>query len=99
MEPVPRQTTPDAALACVDGAVVPVADAVIPVTDEGLLRGDGVFEVMRLYGGGPFAREEPLARMGRSAENLRLGFDRDAGAGDVRTLLEAASPGDGLLRL
>src|SRR4051794_27265381 len=86
-------------LACVDGAVVPVADAVIPVTDEGLLRGDGVFEVMRLYGGRPCALEEHLARMTRSAENLRLPFDPSVVAGDVRALLDAASPGDALLRL
>jgi branched-chain amino acid aminotransferase len=41
--------------ACVDGVLVPVAKAAIPVTDEGLLRGDGVFEVLRLYDGVPFA--------------------------------------------
>src|SRR4051794_29865550 len=86
-------------LACVDGAVVPVADAAIPVTDEGLLRGDGVFEVLRLYGGRPYALDEHLTRMTRSAENLRLPFDRTAVEGDVRALLDAASPGDGLLRL
>jgi branched-chain amino acid aminotransferase len=87
-------------LACVDGAVVPVADATIPATDEGLLRGDGVFEVLRLYGGRPFALREHLERMGQSAANLRLeGFDASAVAGDVDALLAAASPGDGLLRL
>ena len=57
-------------LACVDGAVVPVAEAVVPITDEGLLRGDGVFEVLRLYGGRPFALEAHLDRMERSARNL-----------------------------
>ena len=86
-------------LACLDGAVVPVADAVVPVTDEGLLRGDGVFEVLRLYGGRPFGLEEHLERMTRSAANLRLPFDRDAVAADVAALLSAAAPGDGLLRL
>src|SRR3954471_20922827 len=86
-------------LASVDGAVVPVAEATIPVTDEGLLRGDGVFEVLRLYGGRPYALAEHLERMTRSAENLRLPFDRGAVEGDVRALLEAAAPGDGLLRL
>src|SRR3954452_24318743 len=87
-------------LACVDGAVVPAADAVIPVTDAGLLRGDGVFEVVRLYGGRPFALDAHLARMEHSAGNLRLdGFDRSAVAGDVRALLDAATPADGLVRL
>src|SRR5438874_2268746 len=31
-------------LACLDGEVIPVENATISVTDEGLLRGDGVFE-------------------------------------------------------
>ena len=90
---------PAASLACVDGSVVPVAEAVIPVTDEGLLRGDGVFEVLRLYGGRPFALEAHLDRMQRSADNLLLPFDRAAMLGDARSLLDAASPGDALLRL
>lgn len=86
------------ALACVDGAVVPLAQALLPVTDEGLLRGDGVFEVMRLYGGRPFALEQHLARMTRSAANLRLPFERGAIAADIALLLDAARPGDCALR-
>jgi branched-chain amino acid aminotransferase len=45
----------------------------IPVTDDGLLRGDGVFEVMRVYGGTPLARDSHLARMAHSARNLLSG--------------------------
>jgi branched-chain amino acid aminotransferase len=85
-------------LACVDGAVVPLADACIPVTDDGLLRGDGVFEVMRLYGGVPLARERHLERMAHSARNLRLALDIGAVAGDIDSLLSAKEPGDALLR-
>ena len=86
-------------LASLDGAVVPVEEARIPVTDEGLLRGDGVFEVVRLYGGEPFALGEHLERMARSAANLRLELDVGVVEREARALLEAASPGDGLLRL
>src|SRR5436305_4130419 len=86
-------------LAALDGAVVPVAEARIPVTDEGLLRGDGVFEVVRLYGGRPYALDEHLARMTHSAANLRLPFDAGAVEADARALLDAAAPGDALLRL
>jgi branched-chain amino acid aminotransferase len=86
-------------LACLDGTVIPLAEARIPVTDEGLLRGDGVFEVVRLYGGAPFALDEHLARMTTSAANLRLPFAAAAMEADARALLEAAQPGDGLLRL
>jgi branched-subunit amino acid aminotransferase/4-amino-4-deoxychorismate lyase len=60
-------------LACLDGRIAPAAETFIPATDEGLLRGDGVFEVIRVYKGMPFALTEHLDRMERSAENLRLG--------------------------
>jgi branched-chain amino acid aminotransferase len=59
-------------LACLDGVVAPVEATFVPATDEGLLRGDGVFEVMRVYEGVPFALVDHLARMERSAANLRL---------------------------
>ncbi|HEX2087610.1 MAG TPA: aminotransferase class IV [Solirubrobacteraceae bacterium] len=84
---------------CLDGAIVAAEEAVVPVTDEGLLRGDGVFEVVRLYGGRPFALDEHLARMQRSAHRLRLPLDVDAVRADVDTLLAAAAPGDARLRI
>jgi branched-chain amino acid aminotransferase len=86
-------------LASVDGTVLPAEDAVIPATDEGLLRGDGVFEVLRLYEGRPFALDDHLARMERSAANLRLPVDIDAVRADVAALLDAGRPGDGLVRI
>jgi branched-chain amino acid aminotransferase len=86
-------------LACLDGRVLPVEEARIPVTDDGLLRGDGVFEVLRLYGGRPFALADHLARMERSAANLRLPLEVGAIRDDVGALLQAAGPGDALLRL
>ncbi len=46
--------TYDDSLASVDGAIMPALEARIPVTDEGLLRGDGVFEAVRVYAGTPF---------------------------------------------
>jgi len=85
--------------ACVDGILVPLAEARIPVTDEGLLRGDGVFEVMRLYDGVPFAREAHLRRMTGSAENLRLELDIAAVARDIEALLAELTPGDALMRV
>src|SRR5437870_4183964 len=86
-------------LACLDGELVPIEDARIPVTDEGLLRGDGVFEVVRLYEGRPFGLDEHLERMGRSASNLLLPFEGAQVAADVAALLGAAAPGDALLRV
>jgi branched-chain amino acid aminotransferase len=88
-------------LACLDGAVMPAADAVVPATDEGLLRGDGAFEVLRLYGGRTYALDAHLARLAGSAENLRLPLDLDAVRADAARLLAVAggAPDPGALRI
>ncbi|WP_354699622.1 aminotransferase class IV [Paraconexibacter sp. AEG42_29] len=86
-------------LASIDGAIGPAAAATIPVTDEGLLRGDGAFEVVRLYAGRPFAWDEHLTRLELSAGNLRLPVDVDALRADVDALLARAPGFDGQLRV
>lgn len=85
-------------LAILDGTVQPASTATISILDEGLLRGDGVFEVARLYAGVPYALEEHLSRMARSAENLRLPLDSEQVRADVAALLVAAGPVDMALR-
>ncbi len=82
-----------ASLASVDGVIMAAADATIPATDEGLLRGDGVFEVIRVYEGQPFALEAHLARLQRSAANLRLTLDVEAVRADSQRLLAQAGAG------
>jgi branched-subunit amino acid aminotransferase/4-amino-4-deoxychorismate lyase len=90
-------------LACLDGEVSPALEATIPVTDEGLLRGDGVFEVVRVYDGRPFALADHLDRIERSAANLRLGYEVPRVALEQEGLELIAARGgpdfDGLLRL
>ena len=66
------QETITAELGSVDGRIAPSAEITIPATDEGLLRGDGVFEVIRVYDGTAFALADHLDRLKRSAANLRL---------------------------
>jgi len=88
-----------AILASVDGRVTPASEAVIPVTDEGLLRGDGVFEVCRVYAGRAFALEDHYARIRRSADGLRLPVDLDALRPEVEALLAEAGEVEGLLRI
>jgi branched-chain amino acid aminotransferase len=86
--------SPDpSSLASIDGEIMPAADAMIPATDEGLLRGDGVFEVIRVYAGRPFKLEEHFARLERSAHNLRLPIDVEAVRADAHRLLAQAGPG------
>ncbi len=86
-------------LASVDGAIGPAEEARIPVTDEGLTRGDGAFEVMRLYGGRPYGLTDHYARLARSCAGIRLAADLEALRAEVDALLEAAGPVEGLLRV
>jgi branched-chain amino acid aminotransferase len=80
-------------LACLDGEIMPAGEAMIPATDEGLLRGDGIFEVIRVYDGLPFAFDEHLARLQRSGANLRLPVDVEAVRADANRLLAQAGAG------
>jgi branched-chain amino acid aminotransferase len=94
--------TTTAELACVDGNLMPSHDATIPATDEGLLRGDGVFEVIRVYDGRPFALRDHLDRIERSAANLRLeDVPRSELESEIPELLEERGGGgfDGCLRI
>jgi branched-chain amino acid aminotransferase len=95
------EPTFSAALASLDGEIMLASAARIPATDDGFIRGDGVFEVMRLYDGVPFALEEHLKRMERSAGNLRLPLDLEAVRTDMaRLLVHAGSgPDHALLRI
>ena len=86
------------ALAVVDGTVLPADEATIGVTDLGLLRGDGVFEVISVYDGRLFAREDHLRRMATSARNLRLEIDLGAVEADLDALLAEAGPVTGAIR-
>jgi branched-chain amino acid aminotransferase len=86
-------------LASVDGRIGPAAQATIPATDEGLLRGDGAFEVLRLYEGRPFALGEHLARLRATCLGLRLDCDIDLVQREMEALLEQAGDVEGLLRV
>jgi branched-chain amino acid aminotransferase len=86
-------------LASLDGAIAPVEQTQIPVTDEGLLRGDGGFEVTRIYGGRPFALDDHFARLERTCAGIRLEVDHAALRREVDALVERAGEVDALLRL
>jgi branched-chain amino acid aminotransferase len=86
-------------LASVDGAITPTAAATIGLKDDGLYRGDGAFEVIRLYGGKPFALIDHLDRLERSTGAIQLSFDRAALEAEIEALLGAAGAVDGQMRL
>jgi branched-chain amino acid aminotransferase len=90
-------------LACLDGTVAAAAETAIPVTDEGFLRGDGAFEVVRVYDGQPYALGEHLDRMTGSVAALRIegSFPRAEYEREAAALLDARGGEgfDGCLRL
>jgi branched-chain amino acid aminotransferase len=86
-------------LASIDGRISATSDAALPLPDDGLYRGDGVFEVIRLYGGRPFALADHLDRLGRSASAIDLPLDRAGFEHDLEPLLGEHGEDDAQLRL
>ena len=86
-------------LTSVDGQMVDTREARIPAADDGLLRGDGVFEVIRLYAGRPYALGEHLDRMERSAAAIELPLARKVFEAEIDSLLTAFGEHEGQLRL
>jgi len=59
-------------LVYLNGAFVPLADAKISVLDRGFIFGDGVYEVIPVYGRKPFRMPQHLARLRRSMDGIGL---------------------------
>lgn len=74
------------------------SDGRIPVTDSSVLRGDGCFEVVRAYGGRPFALSEHLDRLERSATALDIPLPPRRAMEDWIAKTSAAV-GDGAVRI
>lgn len=84
-----------------NGQLVPPSQAQVSVFDRGFLFGDGVYELVRFFGGRPVGMDLHLARLERSLELARIaGFDahsfpsicdalmRDAGLADASVYLQ-----------
>lgn len=84
-----------------DGVVVGPEAARVSVFDRGFLYGDSVYEVVRTYGGRPWALDEHLERLERSSEmiGMTLPFSRETIAGDVYRGLAAAGEADAYIRI
>ncbi|MDQ2675233.1 MAG: aminotransferase class IV, partial [Actinomycetota bacterium] len=81
------------------GRITPTGEATLPLPDDGLYRGDGVFEVARLYGGRPFAMDEHWDRLERSAAAIGLPVDRPALEAELEPLLAEAGEVEANLRV
>lgn len=79
----------------VDGELLEPDNASISILDDGLLRGDGVFEVVKIYRGTPFRLGEHLDRLQSSAAAIELAVDRDSVEREA-TALVASVPGESL---
>jgi len=66
-------------IAYVNGEFLPLERATVRVEDRGFQFADGVYEVVRTYGGKPFAIEAHLARLFRSLEAIEIKASLTAG--------------------
>jgi branched-chain amino acid aminotransferase len=82
-----------------DGAELEPSEARISVLDDGLLRGDGAFEAIKLYGAHPFRLDEHLSRLQRSAAAIDLEFDLAALRDEVGALIASAPEPESMLRI
>ena len=55
-----------------NGMFLPIEDAKISVLDRGFIYGDGVYELIPVYGRRPFRLPQHLARLQRSLDGIRL---------------------------
>ena len=88
-------------IASIDGVIVPPERAVVSVYDRGFMYGDAVFEVLRTYGGRPFALAEHVARLRRSAERtlIRVPLDEGALSLEIEQAIVAAQNAESYARI
>jgi len=74
-------------IAFVNGRFLPLARATVSVEDRGFQFGDGVYELLRTYGGEIFQIEAHLERLKNSAESI--GLDMPYAPGRWKSMLES----------
>lgn len=83
----------------VDGEPTDPGEARISILDDGLLRGDGAFEMIKLYAGRPFRLAGHLDRLSASAAAIELDFDRGRLTDEIEAILPRAEGEDRGLRI
>ena len=71
----------------------------VSVYDNGFYRGDGVFEVIRLYGGRTWALDPHLQRLRRSAASLELPYDKQALLAECQLVVKKLAHRDAVVRV
>jgi D-alanine transaminase len=92
------QALPDT-LCYLNGEYGPLRDAKVSVLDRGFVFGDGIYEVVPVYGRRLFRFDEHLARLNRSLVKVRIAspFDRAQWLERCRRLIDAQAADDQLL--
>jgi D-alanine transaminase len=82
-----------------NGDMQPLSHAKVSVLDRGFIFGDGVYEVIPVYGSRLFRFEEHMARLARSLDKLRIPnpHARDGWLRQVRMLVAAVPADDQLV--
>jgi branched-chain amino acid aminotransferase len=85
----------------IDGRLVPPEQALVSVFDRGFLYGDSVFESLRTYGGVPFALDEHLARLERSAARVLIALPVSTASlqGEILSALASHGSAESYVRL
>lgn len=86
-------------LAYVNGRIVPPEEASVSIYDRACTFGDGVYEVIRTYGGCLFAAREHAARLEESARAIRLSlpWGQDEMLALVSSLVDKSGIEEGLV--
>jgi len=84
-----------------NGEIMPMADARLGIEDRGFQFADGVYEVIRLYDGKPFALTAHLQRLWNSAVDIQLTppLTIDALAVEIHRLIDRVDAGDAFIYL
>jgi len=84
-------------LCYLNGHTQPLCDARISVLDRGFIFGDGIYEVVPVYGRKLFRFDEHMARLSRSLGKLRIRnpFDREQWLERIRPLVAALAEQQG----
>jgi D-alanine transaminase len=91
----------DPQIVYLNGDFMPIEEARVPVLDRGFIFGDGVYEVVPVYGRQPFRWSQHYLRLERSLGRLRIDnpFDADGWRGLIDALIARHSWDDQFIYL
>jgi D-alanine transaminase len=85
-----ERPAPPAPLCMLNGVRLPLAEARVSVLDRGFLFGDGIYEVLRIYGGKAWLADDHFARLARSLEEIGIrGVDTERTRQQMTDLIAA----------